>query len=232
MFNFHGYGGTASDYMNYADMRTLSESKGFILVYPQGSCLEGNSHWNPSLPSSDNKSDADDLGFIEVLINQLSNNYNIDLERIYACGYSNDAMLAYGLACYKSNLIAAIGSVSGTMLDTNCNPSYPIPVISIHGTSDGVLPYNGNSEYNSVETILSFWKNFNNTNTTPMVNSVNDNGTTIEHYIYADGDNSTSVEHYKVIDGDHVWFNMSYQGANTSKLIWEFVSKYNISGLI
>lgn len=231
LFNFHGFGGIANEYMNYADMRALSESEGFILVYPQGSCLGGFSHWNPSLPSSDNKSDADDFGFVEALINQLSNDYNIDLERVYACGYSNGAMLAYGLACYKSNLIAAIGSVSGAMLDTDCTPLHPIPLVNIHGTSDGVLPYNGSSEYNSVETTLNFWKNFNHTNTTPVVNSVDDNGTTIEHYIYPDGNNNTAVEHYKVIGGDHIWFNMNYQGNNTSELIWNFVSKYDINGL-
>ena len=71
LFNFHGYDGIASEYMTYADMRSLAESERFILVYPQGSALDGSSHWNPSLPSTDNKSNADDLGFIEALINQL-----------------------------------------------------------------------------------------------------------------------------------------------------------------
>ena len=231
MFNFHGFGGKASEYINYADMRALADLENFILVYPQGTCLDGSPHWNAGLPHPDNKSDTDDFGFIEALINELSSNYNIDNKRIYVCGYSNGAMFAYALGCYKSDLIAAIGAVSGTMLDTDCTPSHPMPVISIHGTSDNVLPYNGNSNYNSVEIVLNYWKNFNNTNTDPVVNSVNDNGTTIEHYAYKDGDNSSSVEHYKIIGGDHVWFNMNYQGDNTSELIWGFASRYNINGL-
>ncbi|MCP4440682.1 MAG: hypothetical protein GY810_17180 [Aureispira sp.] len=231
MLNFHGYGGNANDHMTYADMRSLADSENFILVYPQGSCLEGVSHWNPSLPSPDNKSDVDDLGFIDALITELSTNYKIDADRIYACGYSNGSMFAHGLACYKSNLIAAIGSVSGTMLDIDCTPSHPIAVINIHGTSDGVLPYNGSNDYNSVETVLNFWINFNKTNTTPVLNSVDDNGTTIEHYLYNQGNNDVSVEHYKIIGGDHVWFDIDYQGANTNELIWNFVSKYDINGL-
>ena len=178
-----------------------------------------------------NKSSADDFGFIEELINELSSSYNIDLERVYACGYSNGGMLAYGLACYKSNLIAAIGSVSGVMLDTDCTPSHPIPVINIHGTADDVLPYNGSSVYNSVETAINYWVNFNNTNTNPTINSIDDNGTTIEHYEYSQGDNDVSVEHYKIVEGNHVWFNINYQGANTSELVWDFVSKYDINGL-
>ena len=231
LFNFHGFGGDASEYMNYVDMRSLAESENFILVYPQGTLLQGSSHWNAALNSPDNKSDADDLGFIETLINRLSFSYMIDLERIYACGYSNGAMLSYALACYKSNLIAAIGSVSGAMLDTDCTPSHPMAVINIHGTSDKVLPYNGSSEYNSIETVLNYWKNFNNTSITPVLNSENDNGTTIEYYQYNQGDNDVSVEHYKIIGGDHVWFNINYQGANTNELIWDFVSKYDINGL-
>ena len=232
MFNFHGYCGNASEYMNYADMRSLAESENFILVYPQGSTLDGSPHWNPSLASPENKSNADDLGFIEALINKLATDYIIDRKRIYACGYSNGGMMSYGLASHKSNLIAAVGSISGAMIDTDIVPSHPIPVIKIHGTSDEVLPYTGISgEYNSVETTLEYWKNFNNTNTTPNVSSFNDNGTIIEHFIYADGDNGCNVEHYKVIEGEHVWFDLNYQGANTSMLIWNFVSKYDINGL-
>ena len=234
MFNFHGYGGNASEYMNYADMRSLADSENFILVYPQGTCLEDNPHWNAGLDSPDNKSDANDFGFIEALIIDLSSNYSIDSKRIYVSGYSNGAMFAYALACYKSNLIAAVGSVSGTMLEetnNNCSPSHPTAMINIHGTSDNILPYAGGEGFSSIEAVLNYWISFNNTNTTPVESSANDSGTTIEHYTYTDGDNTSSVEHYKVIGGDHVWFNINYQGANTSQLIWEFVSKYDINGL-
>ena len=44
MLNFHGFGESAGDFMKNADMRTVSESNTFILVYPQGSCLNGSSH--------------------------------------------------------------------------------------------------------------------------------------------------------------------------------------------
>ena len=35
MLNFHGFGGSASDYMQEADMRSLAEAETFILIYPQ-----------------------------------------------------------------------------------------------------------------------------------------------------------------------------------------------------
>ncbi|MDG1966282.1 MAG: PHB depolymerase family esterase [Flavobacteriaceae bacterium] len=227
MINFHGFGGIASNYMQEADMRSLAEANTFILIYPQGSCLDGLSHWNPCPFGGDNKSNADDFGFIESIITVISSQYNVDMERIYAAGYSNGGMMAYGLANYKSDLIAAVASVSGVMLDCTGPVGHPMPVVHLHGTSDGVIPYNGSSDYNSAQSTLDHWINSNNTVLTPTVTSNNN----IEHYVYDQGDRSVSGEHYKFIGGDHVWFSTTYQGQSTSDLVWNFVSRYDINGL-
>ncbi|MEJ6776159.1 MAG: PHB depolymerase family esterase [Crocinitomicaceae bacterium] len=231
LVNFHGFGGSASEFMSYADMRSLAESDTFILAYPQGSCLDGSSHWNACPLGADNKSNADDFGFVESMINEISSQYNVDMERIYAAGYSNGGMMAYGLANYKSDLIAAVASVSGVMLDCIGPTSHPMPVVNLHGTSDGVLPYNGSSDWNSTQSTIDHWINFNNTITAPTVTSDNSGGMSIEHYIYDQGDSSVSVEHYKFIGGDHDWFDSTFQGQNTSELVWSFVSKYDVKGL-
>ena len=230
MINFHGYGGQANDYMAYADLRTLADSKNFILIYPQGSELEGISHWNAALNSGDNKSNVDDLGFIESLINLHSD--MVDLKRVYAVGYSNGGMMSYALGCYKSNLIAAIGSISGSMLQNDCIPSHSIPLIKLHGTSDSVISYDGLGDYNSVESTLNFWINFNKTNTNPIFKSIVDNGSKIEKYLYGEGSNDVSIEHYKIINGGHVCFDINFENNITNELIWNFVSKYDINGLI
>ena len=231
LFNFHGFGGSASEFINDADMRAEAEANSFILVYPQGSCLNGASHWNPCPIDGDNKSTADDVGFVEAMISEISSQYNLDMERIYAAGYSNGGMMAYGLANYKSDLIAAVASVSGTMLNCTGPTSHPMPVIHLHGTSDGVVSYNGSNDWNSVQSTLDYWTSFNNTISTPTINVDTTGGITIEHYVYSQGDNSVSVEHYKYIGGDHVWFNELYQGQNASNLVWSFMSKYDINGL-
>lgn len=229
--NFHGFGGSASDFMNEVDMSYLADQENFILVYPQGTCLEGFSHWNTSLPGINNKSEADDFNFIEALLDQISLEYNVDRERIYACGYSNGGMFAYGLANFRSDLIAAVASVSGTMVDFNGTTSHPMPVLHLHGTSDLIIPYEGNSDYNSAQTVLEHWVNFNNTINNPTLITDSNGGMTIEHYVYDQGDNNVSVEHYKYIGGEHIWFNATFQGMNTARLIWNFVSRYDIHGL-
>ena len=230
VLNFHGFSGDAYQYMNEADMRILSESENFILIYPQGLYLDGEPHWNACPNGGDNKSEVDDFGFIETLIEEISSNYNIDLERIYAVGYSNGGMMAYGLANHKSELIAAVASVSGAMLDCTGPASHPMPVIHLHGTDDLDLPYNGNNYYNSVQNTLDYWTNFNNTSKEPIISYDNSGEIDIEHYIYDKGNNSVSVEHYKYIGGNHVWFVSTFQGQNASELVWNFLSRYDING--
>ena len=235
MLNFHGNGGSASGHLSYTDMTAVADLENFILVYPQGSLLEGTSHWNNALVTSTNKSSAKDFEFTNALINKLTVNYNIDSSRIYACGFSNGADFAFALACYNSDKIAAIGAVSGLMYQEtidNCDPLHPTAIIEFHGTSDFIRPYDGISEYYaSVEDMLNHWTSFNHTSKDPLTNSITDNGTLIEYYAYHDGDSGTSVEHYKVVEGDHAWFDLSYEEANTSQLIWDFVSKYDLNGL-
>jgi len=80
--------------------------------------------------------------------------------------------------------------------------------------------------------VLDFWINFNNTSSNPIINNLNDSGTSITSYTYKAGDNNVSVEHYKIINGEHVWFDVNFNGKNTGQLIWDFFSKYDINGLI
>ena len=231
MLNFHGFGMTATNQMNIADMRSLADLENFILVYPQGTLLDGSPHWNSGLDTPDNKSDAEDLDFIEALIDELSSNYSIDLERVYACGYSNGSFFSYALGCYLSHKIAAIGSVSGTMMEetlNNCNPTHPTAMINLHGTSDNTVLYNGGEGLEAIDDVMNYWANYNNTNTTPVTNTENN----IEYFSYNNGTAGVSVEHYKINGGEHVWFDIDYQGSNTNQLIWNFVSQYDINGLI
>ena len=234
MFLFHGFGGIASEFINTADMRDLAESNNFIVVYPQGLDLGGTgSHWNCSNPSADNKSDVDDIGFIENLIDQLLIDYPvIDNKRIYAAGYSNGGFMSYYLGC-NSKKFAAIGSVAGTMLDDSyqsCNASFPTAMINIHGTDDFDVPYDGNIYYPSIPEVVDWWKNFNNT---PNEDLLTNQDGSIEQYIYYNDAGDRYVEHIKMIGGGHYWDDkLNYNGTNTSGLIWGFVSNYNIDGII
>jgi len=49
-------------------------------------------------------------------------------------------------ACSLSDRIAAVASVTGSMVVTQipvCTPQHPVPVMQIHGAADSTVPYNG-----------------------------------------------------------------------------------------
>ena len=243
LFAFHGGSGYADDFMNYeADLRSIADTAGFILVYPQA--LEdpndgGSTNWLHKDPT-----DHKDIFFVETLIDTLSSVYNIDNSRVYACGYSLGGMFAYELACSLNDRIAAIASVAGACFYgafANCNITHPTAVLTINGTDDGTHPYNdANGWYFSVAAIDSFWATSNNTDITPIVTQIPDintaDGSTVERYSWQNGDGCVSVEELKVINGDHDWPSpltpWANQDINANVEIWNFVSKYNTSGLI
>ena len=234
MFNFHGFGGRASDFVYAADMRSQAERDKFIIVYPQGSLLGGFPHWNSSGPSPDNKSSADDIGFVEQLITKISMDYSVNADRIYAAGFSNGGFFSYYLAC-NSDKFAAIGSVAGTMIDDsfqNCNALIPTGMINIHGTSDSVVPYNGNGGgMTSINDVLEYWRYF---NSCTVIKETNDSSYgPVTQYNYYDDNGGLYVQHYKETGGGHYWSKeLTFNGKNTNDLIWDFVSKFDINGII
>ena len=241
LFVFHGYGGSAESLMRWGDMKSVADTAGFILIVPQGYMDHRNTpHWN--VGSWTARSTVDDIGFIEKIINRTSDEFNLDLQRVYSYGHSNGGYFSFELACQLGNKIAAIGSIAGTMSTetyNKCSPSQPTSVITIHGTSDPVVNYAGGKPYNSKSqlTTNSYWIDYNNTKTIPdtveIANKVKSDGSHVELYKYDGGINGTSVHHFKVINGGHGWpgryDNMDIIATSE---IWNFISKFNIEGLI
>jgi polyhydroxybutyrate depolymerase len=243
LFNFHGYTSNSNQQMFYGDFRNIADTANFLVVHPQGTLdVNNTTHFNVGWGGST----VNDVGFTEELINSLSAVYTIDQNRIYAVGMSNGGFMSFRLACELSNKIAAVGSVTGSMLPStllNCNASHPMPVIQIHGTTDATVPYNGSTGWTApVANVLNHWATFNNCSPVPtIVNVPNTNlsdGSTVEKYTYDNGDNCSEVVHFKVTNGQHTWpgsiFNLAGTNydINASVEIWNFLSKYDIFGLI
>ena len=61
-------------------------------------------------------------------------------------------------------------------------------------------------------------------------------GSTVERYSWQNGDGCVSVEELKIINGDHDWPSpLSFwtnQDINANIEVWNFVSKFDIMGLI
>ena len=243
LFNFHGYTSNSNEQMIYGNFRNIADTANFLVVHPQGTLdVNNTTHFNVGWGGSS----VDDVGFTEALLDSLSAAYSIDQNRIYAVGMSNGGFMSFKLACELSNKIAAVGSVTGSMTPStlgNCNASHPMPIIQIHGTTDPTVPYNGSAGWTaSVTNVLNHWATFNNCSSVPtVVNVPNTNaldGSTVEKYTYENGDNCSEVVHFKVTNGQHTWpgsiINLAGTNfdINASVEIWNFLSKYDIFGLI
>lgn len=204
----HCYGWTAQQGINYTLLHQVADTSGFIVVYPSAI-----NNWNSGL--GDNPSwptpNVDDVGFINALIDTLSNHYSIDLERIYACGYSNGGFMSYKLACQLSHRIAAIASVGGvisTNTAANCNPLRTMPVLQIHGTADNIVPLNGATGWYSVDQTLSYFADLNGCvqlDTLILPDLDPTDGCTVQKISYSNCSDESNVIFYKVINGGHSW---------------------------
>ncbi|MFL2592916.1 MAG: alpha/beta hydrolase family esterase, partial [Flavobacteriaceae bacterium] len=193
-------------------------------------------HWN--VGGWTNGSSVNDVEFIDFLIELISDQYNINQDRVYATGMSNGGFFSYLLVCQLSNKIAAIASVTGSMTNetfNNCDPSKEVPVLQIHGTEDPIVTYEGNSAIGSIgiESVLSYWKSNNycdEPKTTELYDSNPDDSFYIHRVLFDNGVNGSKVDHYKVYGGEHFWF--MEDDINSSELIWEFFSQHDLNGYI
>ncbi len=243
VFNFHGFTSNATQQIFYGDFRPIADTAGFLLVVPQGTLnAQGNTYWNAGWGGT-----IDDVGFTEALLDDLSNTYSINQDRVYSTGMSNGGFMSYHLACNLSNRIAAIASVTGAMTKGSiptCTPQHSTPVLQIHGDADGTVAYLGGAISESIQDGLDYWINYNNNDTTAVFTAIPDINTsdnsTVEHYLYEDGNNCVEVELYKILNGGHTWPGAAVNTGNgetnhdinASKLIWEFFSKYDLNGKI
>ena len=234
MMVFHGYGGTKEDMMATSDMRALADSESFFLLYPEGTLLEGETHWNTYPPGPGNKSEAEDYDFIDTLLDSLQDSVNIDETRIYASGYSNGGDFTYTLACYLNDRIAAIVPVSGLMwLETqnDCVVNHPTAILNLHGDADFVRPYSGYPEYMaSVPAGLQYWAGQNGISGDGDLTTLNKASGTVERLELGPGDGGVEMLAYKFINGGHIWFDFEDNGVQTETLIWNFVSQFDTTG--
>lgn len=236
IFSFHGGNGTIADQIAIGDLSPIADTDNFIAVYPQArpDPSDDNSlNWLPKTADT-----FDDVPLISALIDSIASDYLIDQNRIYACGYSLGGEFSYELACKLNSRIAAIGAVARTMQanpNSYCAPIHPTGVLTILGTDDFVSPYNGLifggiEYYISAAATHSYWAIHNNCDTTATMSTASPS---VERYTWSNASGCAYVEELKVIGGGHDWpGSFGDMTIDATEEIWQFVSNYNINGLI
>jgi polyhydroxybutyrate depolymerase len=142
----HGYSvnGFLQDY--YLGVGERVDSRGFILILPEGTVdSSGSQFWN-AVPGCCNwdGSAVDDAGYLIGLLDEAMVRYNVDTSRVALIGHSNGGYMSHRLACDRSGLITAIASIAGTSyatMDVQCAAERPVSVLQIHGTFDTTVSY-------------------------------------------------------------------------------------------
>jgi len=238
LFCFHGLGITANLNMIYTNFKAIADTAGFILIHPQGTKAQGLTHWNVGGFTAG--STVDDVGFTESLLETISNEFNINPNKVYSTGMSNGGYMSFLLACQLSDKFAAVASVTGSMTPETfdeCNPQHSTPILQIHGDSDETVPYDGNPDFSkSINQVLEYWIDFNSCNFPPTITAIEDidtsDGSTVEQNVYSGGNNGVSVEHFKVFGGGHDWPGaFGNMDINASMEVWKFLSRYSLNDL-
>ena len=154
LVNYHGWGSNNSQQATITRMNNVAEAEGFIVVYPRSV----GSHWNVMQHTSG----PDDIAFTDALLDQLEEDYTVDVSRVYATGFSNGGSMSFLAGSRLPNRFAAIAPVAATLpaaddlgapnpIDPTSSPtsSRAIPVMYMLGTDDPLVAYDGGTSPNS-----------------------------------------------------------------------------------
>lgn len=129
----------------------LASRDGFVLVAPNGVNPEtgdaygDHQHWNDlRIDGGASSSRAEDVGFIQRLIERMASDYDIDPSRVYVTGASNGGMMAYRLLVEQPQLFASaaafIANLPASFIPAPANST---PIFIANGTEDPLVPERG-----------------------------------------------------------------------------------------
>ena len=142
VFCWHGHGGnSAQSVRGWAFDKADPTS---ILIYPQGlptvSPLvdkEGRrSGWQSAVGAEGDR----DIKLFDAILADLKKERSVNERRIYSMGHSNGAAFSYVLWQARPDVLAAVGSVAGS-LTIKARDLKPLPVIHVAGENDPLVKF-------------------------------------------------------------------------------------------
>jgi poly(3-hydroxybutyrate) depolymerase len=228
VFFFHGAGGSAQDFLNNNKINELIQSGEFIGVFPNGYSNNGGNggFWNlGSEPSS-----ADDVEFVNLIMQELSAFRFIDLTRGYALGYSNGSGMVNllgkttthfkAIAPLFSQQTAGIGSLI---------PDKALSVFQINGEIDGLIPLDGGESpvgvFMSAEDSALNWSRSFDCNTSPVKGEFVWGTTTLQSFSFSNCQDNHEIKYVVALETDHGWRDGSTQQVVIEQ-IWRFFKQH------
>ena len=142
VFGWHGHGGRSTHsarHWGYSEIDTAS-----ILVFPQGlptvSPLVDKEGRMPGWQTSVDSEGGRDIKLFDTILADLKKEHAVDERRIYSMGHSNGAAFSYLLWQARPEVLAAIGSVAGSLRGDG-KPTTSLPVIHVAGEKDPIVKF-------------------------------------------------------------------------------------------
>ncbi len=225
--DIHGLSSNAAQQEGISGMRAIADSRGFLVVYPDGH----DNAWNAKLCCGNR--DVDDVGFIRAVVAAVAEEGNVDRSRVYVTGLSNGGAMSQRLACDAADLFAAAVPMAFPLADrpaTGCQPARSMPVLTVMGLTDVLVEYDG--PLGSAAATFAYWREINACRgTTPDV--VDRNGASrCEYYTACANDVQVGLCSVTArafggtaIDGHLLYFNDDYVLAEVA---WDFLSRFTL----
>jgi polyhydroxybutyrate depolymerase len=220
VLNIHGFNMSASSEQSYTQMDRLADREKFIVVYPD------------ALPNSNNEKSWDlsgenDFAFMLAIIDTIDNQYGIDRDRIYACGFSQGGFMSFQLGCRYSDIFAAIAPTSGTV-NGRCNLERPVPMRLTFGTNE----FDGGAAQTArfMESVM-FWVDLLGCPETPEITRPyppDNQNSVVTRLYYGPCDDGTEVIADSVRTGGHEWPMNTNDRINNSEETWAFLKKFSL----
>ncbi|HKP55973.1 MAG TPA: hypothetical protein VJV78_04610 [Polyangiales bacterium] len=140
---FHGAGGKGADMQFATNFDALADMQHAIMVYPDGQA--GNAPWNVGRnvcpPGNFVSTGADDLSYIDGMLDDIEHDQCLDRGRVFATGFSMGGYFTNQVGCQLGrDKLRAIAPHSGGTHSGTC-PGKPLPVLLLHGDADSLINY-------------------------------------------------------------------------------------------
>lgn len=221
VISLHGASGHDTDRSPFRT--SVADSEGCIVVYPQGNdqffpvfggYIPG---WNASGETNE------DTEFFKAIIRAVDDEYDIDLDRVYCCGFSNGGMMTYANTSAAADIFAAFASISGFQLNEFHHHTVgerPVPFLHIHGKQDDFV------KYSCMPVIRDNMVARNGCNPVPEVTVVNGR---YKRSDYAPGDGGFPYVYYEIDGMGHNDYTDKTDEENSALTMWKFMSRYSLN---
>ena len=221
LFSFHGAGGSANQFLNNQTLNNLINSGEFIGIYPNGH----NTFWNLGSENTN----ADDVDYVNKIVDELLRYSNLDYEKMYALGFSNGAGMVNLLGKSTEHFKAIAPMFSQQVVSIgNLIPTTPLSVFQLGGERDELIPLNGGNSpvgfFLSEEDSALDWVNHFNCNSDPMEESLTWGNTSIDTYRYLNCDGEHEIIRMVALNTGHGLEGAANPVAFTE--VWNFFKRH------